>query len=358
MSSLRSGYTTGACAAAAAKAATLALLRGRPPAEVALLLPAGVRATFAVAGCEPDGDGFRCTVIKDGGDDPDATHGAEICATVRRAQADGIVLAGGVGVGMVTKPGLELPVGSPAINPVPRKMIEAAVREVTSSEGAGGGFQVTISVPRGEEIAQRTLNARLGILGGISILGTTGIVEPFSHAAYTASIAQALDVAQAAGCREVVLTTGRRTERFAMRHRHLPEEAFVEMGDYLGFALQACRERGFRAVTLAAMIGKMAKIAAGHTHTHADVSSLDLRVVINAAGRAGAGAVLLDRLAGAHTARESGEILQAHGLGQAFSGLCTEARHCCQEHLDPAVRVGVLLFGFDGELLGKAGADA
>ena len=350
---LRTGYTTGACAAAAAKAAALMLRNVKAPEEVSLLLPAGKWATFVVASAASDGHEAMCGVIKDAGDDPDVTNGAEIRATVRGTEDGGIAIDGGEGVGVVTKAGLELPVGSAAINPTPRKMIEAAVCEAAGSDSRG--FHVTISVPGGEEIAKRTLNARLGVMGGISIIGTTGIVVPMSHSAYTSCISLALDVAVAAGCREAVLTTGRRTELFAMRMLDLPQESFVEMGDFVGFALDACRKRGFRRVTVAAMIGKMTKIAAGYMQTHADSAPQSLEGLIAIARETGANEGVAVELAAAGTAREVGEIITRAGLTDVFGRLCAEAHAACAARLGPKTGLRVLLCGFEGELWGHAG---
>ncbi|MHB1131088.1 MAG: cobalt-precorrin-5B (C(1))-methyltransferase, partial [Chloroflexota bacterium] len=272
---LRSGYTTGACAAAAAKAAAQVLLGGKRVIQIEIALPTGQQVTFPVGRCQIEPDWTRCSVIKDAGDDPDVTNSAELCASVAWANVPGVAIEGGEGVGIITKPGLELPVGSAAINPVPRKMIEQGVREALGSALAERGVRVTISVPAGEALAKKTLNARLGIVGGISILGTTGIVVPFSTAAYTASVAQALGVAVAMGCRVVVLTTGRRTERFAQAAVALAEEAFVQVGDYMGFALEECISRGVERVTVGLMVGKLAKLAAGHMQTHVSQSTVD-----------------------------------------------------------------------------------
>ncbi len=212
---LRSGYTTGACAAAAAKAATISLLKQRIVTRVGLDLPGAKRASFAVRRCVLDASQASCSVIKDAGDDPDVTDGAEIRATVSWREEPGIGIAGGEGVGVVTKPGLEIPVGAAAINPVPRQMIASAVGEAAGTRLDGRGLSVVISVLDGEKLGRRTLNRRLGIVGGISIIGTTGIVIPYSVSAYTACISRALDVAVACGCRQAVLTTGRRSEKFA-----------------------------------------------------------------------------------------------------------------------------------------------
>jgi len=264
-SGLRTGWTTGTCASAAVKAAAISLVTGTSPAEVEVGLPGGRRVTFAV---EADGP-WRCVVVKDAGDDPDCTDGARITADV--AEADTTSLITGPGVGTVTKPGLGLAVGAPAINPVPRRMIAAAIAEVTAAPLA-----VTFSVPGGVDMAGKTSNARLGIVGGISILGTTGIVRPFSTAAYRASVTQQIDVAAAQGESEVVLATGSRSERAAMRLRpDLPEVCFVEVGDFTGTALRRAAGDGIARVTLVAMAGKITKLAAGVMMTHFHRSQVD-----------------------------------------------------------------------------------
>jgi len=266
---LRSGYTTGACAAAAAKAAALALTTQQAVQEVTIRLPIGQDVTFAVHRCEVGPDEALCSVIKDAGDDPDVTHGAEICARVRRAEH--FELAGGEGVGTVTRPGLGLEVGGPAINPVPRRMISESIAEVTTELP-----RVEISVPGGEQMAKKTLNGRLGIVGGISILGTTGIVRPYSTASWRASVEQAVDVAAANGVREVVFSTGGRSEKFSQKlFPELPDLAFVEMGEFTGHALKRCAARGITRAVLSGMIGKLSKVAQGHFMTHVAGNQVD-----------------------------------------------------------------------------------
>src|SRR5437764_7421137 len=241
----REGFTTGTAAAAAARAACLVLLDRGWPETVAVRLPVGRVLEIPVNTLEWTGQEASAGVVKDAGDDPDVTHGAEIFATVRRVSEPGIHLRGGVGVGVVTQRGLELPVGSPAINPVPQRMIRQAVAEVLGSEQPDPGVEVTISVPNGEELARRTFNGRIGIVGGISILGTTGIVRALSTAAWRASVLQAIDVAAANSVRHIVLSTGGRTERFARQlYPQLSELAFVEMGIFTGASLQRAAERG------------------------------------------------------------------------------------------------------------------
>ncbi len=354
---LRKGYTTGACASAAAKAAAMALETGRPVAEVEIYLPAGWEARFAVARTEMRDDAVSCCVVKDAGDDPDVTNGAEVCATVSWGGEPNLVsIEGGQGVGMVTKPGLGLPVGEAAINPVPRQMIEAEVRDALGPVLAARGARVAVSVPRGETLARRTLNGRLGIVGGISILGTTGIVVPFSAEAYTATIAQATAVAAAAGCRELVLSTGRRTERFAQALLDLPEEAFVQMGDFVGFALEEAVKRGMRRATLCLMVGKLAKIAAGQLQTHVSRSRVDQAFLARVVAESGADPTTVEAVASANTSRHFAEIVQERGLDGVYDRLCVLAAESCRSCVDGKLDIRCLLMDFDGTVMGRAAA--
>ncbi|MEK7851559.1 MAG: cobalt-precorrin-5B (C(1))-methyltransferase CbiD, partial [Deltaproteobacteria bacterium] len=301
---LRHGYTTGSCAAAASKAATLALLRQEPIKEIEITLPRGERVIFNIHSCTFNKESARCSVIKDGGDDPDVTNGAEIVATTsdvgwaaptnsRDKKAfefivndSQVTIYSGTGIGVITKPGLALAVGEPAINPVPRKMIQQAIEEAMNTppspplaKGGNGGVKVIISVPEGEHIAKSTLNERLGIMGGISILGTTGIVKPISTKAWADTISVALDVAKAAGLEEVVLTTGRTSEKIAMEKLKLPSEAYIQMGDHVGYSLKECVKKGFKMVTIAGQFGKFTKIASGEFETNVRDSTLELKTL-------------------------------------------------------------------------------
>lgn len=324
---LRTGFTTGSAAAAAAKAASLLLFIGEVPDTVDIPLPTGGRLSIPVHSRQRRDDGAAvCTVIKDGGDDPDVTHGAEIGARVRRiAGRDGesVEILGGTGVGRVTRPGLDVPPGEPAINPVPRRMIRDAVAEAVSEaleykDRAGRAatdegrpaLSVEIFVPEGERLAAHTLNARLGILGGISILGTTGIVTPLSHDAYIATIRSALSVAAAAGIPEIALTTGRRSEKFVQAlWPDLPEAAFIQMGDFFQLALEDAAQRGFRVLRIAAFFGKAVKMASGVGHTHAAKSSLTLATLAEQVFAATGDADLGQNIREANTARHAFEIL-------------------------------------------------
>ncbi len=318
---LRTGFSTGTAAAAAAKAAVLALLGGTLPDRVEVSLPGGGILPVVVQRVEMlGGHRARATVIKDGGDDPDVTHKAHIQAEVILRggdQPEEIVIAGGAGVGVVTRPGLDLPVGEPAINPVPRRMIRQAVRQAWRQAGPAGRdprLQVTIMAPEGQRLAQRTLNPRLGIKGGISILGTTGLVKPFSHAAYMATIDSGLKVARSSGAWEVVLTTGRRSEKRAIDLRpDLPEVAFIQMADFFSHAMGEAARLGMRKIGLVSFFGKAVKQAMALPYTHAHQAPMDLDRLAGWLVEAGAPGELAREVAGANTARHALEVLRAAG---------------------------------------------
>ena len=344
---LRTGYTTGACAAAAAKAAALALTLGRSVEEVELTLPAGVRARFRIHHQFFNEDEAFCSVVKDAGDDPDVTNGAEICARVKRKEGTGITIRGGEGVGKVTKPGLEVPVGEAAINPVPRRMIAQAVEEVL---GHGAGAEVEISVPEGKKLAEKTLNPRLGIAGGISILGTTGIVIPYSRDAYKACISLGLNVALACGHREVILTTGRRSERFAREKLRLPEECFVQMGDFVGYALKECARKGFERAIIWGMIGKLSKLAKGIFYTHSSASGVDLNFLAEVAKECGVkNAKLRDAVTAHHFLRLLGDERE-----KVCSRICLLAARKAREYAGGSLKIEVIMSDNDGNILGRA----
>ncbi|NUP52172.1 MAG: cobalt-precorrin-5B (C(1))-methyltransferase [Catenulispora sp.] len=378
---LRPGWTTGACAAAAAKAATVALITGEPQTWTEIALPSGRRVTFATERCElPRPGRAEAVVVKDAGDDPDATHGAHLTATVSWLPAgSGLRLEGGVGVGVVTKPGLGLEVGGPAINPVPRSMIEASVAEALELAPASGpgsgpgpgpdpasdpaaappGLSVVISVPEGEVMARKTTNARLGILGGISILGTTGIVRPFSTAAWRASVEQAVSVlaAQAAESSQdpvLVLCTGGRTEKGAMAlFPDLPEVSFVEVGDFTGAALRRCVEHGVRRVVFVGMAGKLTKLGSGVLMTHYTRSRVDCSLLGDITLAVGGSSDLAAEVGAANTARHGYELWDAAGLlGLAGAELCRRVAAVLERfaaaECGGAVDAEVVMVGFSG----------
>ncbi|MDQ0370337.1 cobalt-precorrin-5B (C(1))-methyltransferase [Catenuloplanes indicus] len=274
---LRYGWTTGACATAATTAAYQALLTGEFPDPVTITLPKGQRPAFALAREELADDHARAGVVKDAGDDPDVTHGALVQATVRRARpGSGVTFRAGEGVGTVTKPGLPLAVGEPAINPVPRAMMTAAVAELAGRYGDPGDVEIEISVENGAELARKTWNPRLGILGGLSVLGTTGIVVPYSCAAWIDSIRRGVDVARAAGRTHVAGCTGSTSERVAAEVHGLPEDALLDMGDFAGAVLKYLRRHPVPRLTIAGGVGKLSKLADGHLDLHSGRSQVNL----------------------------------------------------------------------------------
>ena len=318
---LRTGWTTGTCASAAAKAAATLLVTGEAPSVVEVGLPAGRRVEFIPERCEFVADGTaEAVVIKDAGDDPDVTHGAHITATVswHSQTEETIEILGGSGVGVVTKLGLGLEVGGPAINPTPRRMITAAVREVLPESQIARGVKVIISVPDGERMARKTTNARLGILGGISILGTTGIVRPFSTESWRASVVQAVAVMAAQGESSIVLCTGGRTEAGAMSILpELPEVCFVEVGDFTGAALRRAVELGLRRVVFVGMAGKLTKLASGVMMTHYTKSKVDVGLLGRVTRAVTSDESLANAVDAANTGRHAYEIWDQAGVLRA-----------------------------------------
>ncbi len=330
---LRSGYTTGACAAAASKAAVLHVLGCPFPDRVEIPFPDGSRHGFRLHACTRQGGAVTASVIKDAGDDPDVTNGAEIQATVRILEntgevRDNILLSGGNGVGTVTKPGLPVKVGEPAINPVPRAMIQAAVNEAVRECGAERGirFEVVISVRDGQILAESTLNKRLGIVGGLSILGTTGIVRPISSKAWTDTIEVSMKVARAAGLDEVILSTGRTSERTVQEILDLPSEARVMMGDYLKYSLEAAGRHGFARVHLAGMWAKILKAGMEIPQTHVRHGALETRQAAEFLKGLGLDRETAEGLGRSNTAREILERLRAAGRGDIIRAVCVSAR--------------------------------
>ena len=351
----RSGFTTGACSAAAARAATLALLSGETPASVCVHLPNGHDVDFPILEGAVADDAARAVIVKDAGDDPDATNGAHITAEVRRlpGQAGEIVLKGGAGVGTVTREGLGLEVGGPAINPVPRRNIRDNVRSAAGDLLAVDGLEVTISVSGGEEMAKKTLNSRLGILGGISILGTTGIVRPYSTAAFRASVVQAVEVAARQGQTSVVFTTGGRSEKFAMQQLpELAESCFVQMGDFVKAAFIAAIKTRMSRVYVGAMAGKLTKMSQGLTVTHAWRAEIDRDLLADCAQEVGAAPDLVEAIRAAETARFAAERLQALGLSVDFHRvLGTRALRSLKSSYPGNYQLTILVCDFEGRFI-------
>jgi cobalt-precorrin-5B (C1)-methyltransferase len=354
----REGFTTGACAAAAAKAAARLLVRGAPLDAIETTLPNGREVTFSLEQRTSDGARAVCSVIKDAGDDPDCTHGAELVAEVELRREPGVEIRGGAGVAVVTKPGLGLEVGSAAINPVPRRNItDMVLEELTGSAWAGA--VVTISVPGGEEMAKQTTNARLGLLGGISILGTTGIVKPYSTAAFRASVVQAIDVARERGLTTVVLTTGGKSEAYAMKlHPELPEDAFIQVGDFIGTAVRHAARRKLSRAVIVGMMGKLSKMADGKMMTHAAGSEVNMDLLAEIALGLGARAELVEAIRGANTARHVLDLCKAEGLTGVTAEICRRVALHTSRHAGGALDVHATLVDFNGAVLGTHPAAA
>ncbi|GAA1936042.1 cobalt-precorrin-5B (C(1))-methyltransferase [Streptomyces sodiiphilus] len=314
-SGLRPGWTTGACATAATTAAYTALLTGEFPDPVTITLPRGQAPAFALATEELTGTSATAGVVKDAGDDPDVTHGALVRSTVRRLPAGaGVVFRAGPGVGTVTRPGLPLPVGEPAVNPVPRQMMREHVARVAALCGGSGDVEITVSVDDGEEIARSTWNPRLGILGGLSILGTTGVVVPYSCSAWIDSIRRGVDVARAAGRTHVAGCTGATSERTVVAEYRLPENALLDMGDFAGAVLKYIRRHPVPRLTVCGGFAKLSKLAAGHLDLHSARSQVDKGFLAGLAGRAGADEALAAEVAAANTGLGALQLCMSAGV--------------------------------------------
>ena len=348
----RKGYTTGACSAAAARAATIGLLTGKVPEQIESVLPNGLRVIFAVHDGSVDKSHAHAVIIKDAGDDPDCTHGAHLTADVRlfTNAANKVLLNGGDGVGTITMRGLGLEVGGPAINPVPRKNIEANIREVASDLLQTQSLEVTISVPGGQDMARKTLNERLGIINGISILGTTGIVHPYSTAAFRASVVQGIEVAANQGQQAVVLTTGGRTEKFTIRQLpDLDPACFVQMGDFLGPALDTAQLVGIKQIIIGGMVGKLTKIAQGEVITHARRNPVNTQLLADIAAEVGAETSVCKEIAAGETARFAGERMDELGLATAFyKALCTHVVATLEARYPDTFSYRILMCDFEG----------
>lgn len=354
---LRCGYTTGSCAAAAAKAAAAALLSGREQVAVELMTPAGKLLTLEVAEFSVGEDRVRCGIKKDAGDDPDVTDGITVFAEVTKIPA-GITVEGGRGVGQVTKPGLACRVGEAAINPVPRRMIKAALNETARRYSYSGGFRVVISAPEGEGLAAKTFNPRLGIVGGISILGTTGIVEPMSEAALVDTVKVEIDSRIAAGERRLLFTPGNYGRDFALDALGLDLETGVKCSNFIGEALDYAGYRGVEAVLLVGHAGKLVKLAAGVMNTHSRVADCRAEVMAAHAALCGADRETVREIFDCATTEEMERLLSERGLSDAVWK--SVLRKIC-EHLGRRTKVKTEVVVFTngcGALAKTPGAEA
>jgi cobalt-precorrin-5B (C1)-methyltransferase len=352
---LRYGWTTGACAAAAAKAAYTALLTGEFPDPVEVTLPRGQRPAFALATTEAGEGAASAGIVKDAGDDPDVTHGALILATVRRGPpGSGVTFRAGEGVGTVTRPGLPIPPGEPAINPVPRQMVRQAIEEVAAAHGAAGDVEVEIAVPNGEALAAKTMNGRLGIVGGLSILGTTGIVVPYSCSAWIHSIHSGIDVARAAGLSHVAGATGAASEAAVQKLHNLPEVALIDMGDFVGGMLKYVRKHPVARVTIAGGVGKMTKLAQGLLDLHSRKGSVDLGALATLAEQAGGSPALSARILGSNTAAEALGHAQAEGVALGDEVARAGWDSAAKVVAGTPIEIEIAVFDRDGRLVGHA----
>ena len=355
---LRTGYTTGTCASAATKAALNTLINKTVLDSVLVTLPKGQIISIKIAWTKKniDQSSVTCAVIKDGGDDPDVTHGSEICSTVSLLKEKGkILIDGGIGVGRVTRPGLGLDVGSAAINSVPKKMIRLSIIQTGYKILIKKGIKAEISVPNGKNLAIKTDNPRLGIINGISILGTTGIVFPYSTASFAASIRQSLDVAVSLGTDTIALTTGGRSEDLvrSLYRKKIPEYCFIQMGDFSGYSIKQCALRSINKVIIGGFIGKLTKIAMGVKQTHVRGSHVNMNFLADIASQCTSSSILLDEIRNANTARHVSEIIDRNNVPDFYNLLCKKAHSQMLATSNKSIKIIILLFGFDGSLLGK-----
>ncbi|WP_386682231.1 cobalt-precorrin-5B (C(1))-methyltransferase [Loktanella sp. R86503] len=341
---LRRGWTTGACATAATRAALLRLWGGTFPAAVQITLPKGEEPVFALAHTAA-GDGWaEVGITKDAGDDPDVTHGALIIVRVAASAGGGVSFHAGEGVGMVTKAGLPVGVGEPAINPVPRQMMTAQVEALAAMFGQPADIAITVSIPGGAQIAQRTWNPRLGIVGGLSVLGTTGVVRPFSCAAWIASIHRGVDVARAGGASHVAGCTGATSERVVQDLMGLPDHAMLDMGDFAGGMLKYLKRHPVPRVTIGGGIGKLTKLAQGALDLHSGRSQVDFQALAAMCGDA--------RLAQANTALQAYEIA-GKPMAQAVAD---KALAIVQDGFGGEMQFDIVVIDRAGAILARAGA--
>ncbi|EAX47830.1 cobalamin biosynthesis protein CbiD [Thermosinus carboxydivorans Nor1] len=345
---LRSGITTGACAAAAAKAAVLAW-RGMFPETVEVISPQGRVITVPVAEAAAAAEGGRASVVKDAGDDPDITNGVTIWASVKiDPSLSEIVLQAGEGVGIVTKPGLAVPVGQPAINPGPRTMIIRAVRDVLPECGA----VVTISVPGGEQLAARTLNPYLGVVGGLSIIGTTGIVEPMSEEAFKNSLTPQISVVKALGYDSIVFVPGKMGQEYAVKRYGLPGDAVVQTSNFIGHMLESAVSHGLKQVLLIGHLGKIVKVAAGIFHTHNRVADGRLETIAAYLAAGGAPVSVIREILACNTAEAAVTIIENGGFTSVYQVLAERASTRAQRYVFGELTVGTVILTLKGEMLG------
>jgi cobalt-precorrin-5B (C1)-methyltransferase len=353
---LRRGWTTGACAAAAARAAFAAMLTRDFPNPVSIRLPRGGMASFPLALAELGESSARAGITKDAGDDPDATHGALVMAEIARGSiGSGIGFAAGEGVGTVTRSGLPLAVGEPAINPAPRALIRDTLLDVAAEHGAAPpDLTVTISIPGGERLAEKTMNARLGIIGGLSILGTTGVVIPYSCASWIHAIHRGIDVARAAGLEHIAAATGATSEQAVQRLYGLPDHGLIDMGDFVGATLKYLRRHPVGRLTIAGGFAKLAKLADGHLDLHSARSQVDIGALAQMLTELGVDATTATA---ARAAGGAAEILALalNERGALARAVAARAREVALATLSGKTAVEVAIVDRRGGFLGRVG---
>ena len=341
---LRLGYTTGSCAAAAAKAAAWMLLTGRKKETIRLQTPKGIELNLDVLDIQRSADEVRCAIRKDSGDDPDITNGIEVCARVELTE-DGISIDGGEGIGRVTKPGLDQPPGAAAINSVPRKMIAAAVSDIAETCDYHGGFRIVVSVPNGAELASRTYNPRMGIEGGISIIGTTGIVEPMSNSALVDTIRLEERMRREEGCRSLLLTLGNYSQSFIQRNMPFALDRCVTCSNFIGEAIEAALEYGFERILIIGHIGKMAKLGAGIMNTHSAQADGRMEVLVTCGLLAGADVDTLKKITECVTVDAAVSLLQDAGaLEKSMEILGKRAEYYLAAKVKSSIPIGAVMF--------------
>lgn len=343
---LRSGYTTGACAAAGVKAALILLTTGEVVREVEITALDGTPLKIPIAGVEKVADGVRAEVIKFSGDDPDITNGASVFTTIKKISGDEIIFRAGLGVGRITKAGLQLPVGEPAINPKPRELI----RNVAAEFGVGG-LEVEISIPAGVELARRTLNPILGVEGGLSIIGTTGVLRPMSEEAFKNSLVPQIDVAKAAGFNELVFVPGKIGETIAKK-LGFDDGAIIQTSNFIGFMLEAAAEREIKKIILCGHIGKLAKVAAGVFHTHNRVADGRLETLAAYAAAEGLISSEVQKILDANTTEDAAQIISANHLERVYKKIAARASLRAERYIFGKLQVSTILVDFAGNILG------
>ncbi|MBZ4645478.1 MAG: cobalamin biosynthesis protein CbiD [Clostridia bacterium] len=345
---MRRGFTTGSCAAAASKAATMMLIENRDIHSIEIDTPRGWRITLPIQQIERSSNAVKCCVVKDGGDDPDATHGIHIYASARLIDKEGIVIRAGEGIGTVTRPGLQVEVGQPAVNPVPRQMILKEVGEVLPK---GKGVEITLSIPEGVEVAKKTFNPRLGISGGISILGTSGIVEPMSEEAWRESLALELSMLAAAGHKNVVLVPGNYGEQLAIKSLHIHKDIIVRTSNFIGYMLEKCVEYGFEKVLLIGHLGKLVKVAAGIFYTHSHMADARAEIMTAYAAAQGADWDTVKELLNSNTTEEAVQLLEQAGITGIYGMIARRVGERCRQKSGCKLQVGTVIFTLEKGIL-------